>query len=179
MTGQEMERAIEEIWAMFKETDRRSKETDEKLKRLENLFEGQWGKLMESLVESGILRIFQERGIEVYQIHSRVKSHLKGRCMEVDVLLVNDDEVVVIEVKTTLKVEHVKEFLEEMTHFLKFFRRYKGSRIYAGVAALRMEEDADTFAYRQGLFVIRVGGDGLVKILNDPHFQAKDFGQGA
>jgi hypothetical protein len=27
---------------------------------------------MESLVESGILRIFQERGIEIYQIHSRV-----------------------------------------------------------------------------------------------------------
>ena len=37
-------------------------------------------------------------------------------------------------------------------------------------------EDADRYAYRQGLFVLSVVGDGVVQIKNDADFQPKNFG---
>jgi hypothetical protein len=37
---------------------------------------------------------------------------------------------------------------------------------------MRIEDGADRYAYRQGLFVLAQTGD-TVKILNDPEFQPK------
>lgn len=49
----------EDIFGMFAETDRRFKETDEKIKELASLFTGQWGKLIEALVRPSALKLFQ------------------------------------------------------------------------------------------------------------------------
>ena len=40
---------------------------------------------------------------------------------------------------------------------------------------IRIEEEADKFAYRNGLFVLTVGGEGMLKMLNDEKFQPTDF----
>ena len=186
----------EDIFRMFAETDRRFqqtdrrldrrfqetaqsfKETNEELKRLERLFTGQWGKLIEALVAPSALRLFQERGIKVTETQRRVESVRNGSQMEVDILLVNAQEVVVTEVKTTLKVEDVRKFLEDLKRFLLFFPRYKGLKVYGGIAGIHIEEDADKFAYRQGLFVLTGSGEGMVKMLNSPDFRPKDFGDG-
>jgi hypothetical protein len=98
--------------------------------------------------------------------------------MEIDILLANDKEAVVIEVKTTLKVEDVREFLDDITRFTFFFPRYKGLKLYGGVAGIQIEEDADKFAYRQGLFVLAGSGEGMIRILNNTEFQPKNFGVG-
>jgi predicted AAA+ superfamily ATPase len=178
------EQEIKEIWKLFhetaisfKETDRRFKETDKKIKELSDLFTSQWGKLIEALVKPGVLKHFIDRNIKVSETQQRVESVKNGGKMEVDLLLTNDQEVVVIEVKTTLKVEDVREFLIDLDNFLKFFPRYRGQKIYAAVAALTIVEDADRFAYRQGLFVLRLGKDNMIEMLNDSKFIPKDFGK--
>ena len=74
---------LDEVWRLFKETDRQIKETEQSIKetnatlnktiksanrrinKLEELFVGQWGKLIESLVDGAVVRLFNERGIEV------------------------------------------------------------------------------------------------------------------
>ena len=207
MEIQEYERNIQEIWALFRETresisaisretresisaisqetrerareiDERFKETDKKINKVAGLFDSQWGKLMESLAEGGILKLFQERGIDVCQIYQRAKSRRNGRHLEIDLLLVNDTDVVVVEVKTILKADHVRDFLEDMAEFPEFFHHHRDSKIYGAVAALRMEQKSDRFAQKQGLFVIKVGGEGMTEILNDSGFRAKDFGSG-
>jgi len=176
--SREFEKRSKETDERFKETNKQFKKTDKKINKLAGLFDSQWGKLMESLAEGGLLKLFQQRGIDVYQIYQRAKSRRNGQHMEMDLLLVNDDEVVVVEVKTILKADDVRDFLEDMAEFPEFFHHYRDSRIYGAVAGLRMEQKSDRFAQKQGLFVIKVGGDGMTEILNDSDFRAKDFGSG-
>ena len=165
---------------MFEETDRRLdrkfEETDEKIKELAGLFTGQWGKLIEALVKPSALKLFQERGVKVTETSQRIESNRNGSQMEIDILLANDVEAVVIEVKTTLRVEDVRDFQEKLGQFTLFFPRYKGLKIYGGVAGIQIEEGADKFAYRRGLFVLAGSGEGMIKILNDLNFKPQNFG---
>ena len=156
--------------------EKRSKAIDKKIDKVAGLFDTQWGKLMESLVEGGVLKLFQGRGVRVTEVQRRVESNRNGHSMEVDLLLANQSDIVVIEVKTTLKAKHIRKFLKRMDEFLTFFPRYKEKNIYGGVAALRIEQDSGRYAAKQGLFALQVGGDGLVKFLNDEAFEAHNFG---
>ncbi|MBV7336427.1 DUF3782 domain-containing protein [Chloroflexi bacterium TSY] len=193
MAEQSTEQAVAEIWelfratdakfketdAKFKETDarldKRFQETDEKLRRLEGLFGSQWGKFIEALVQPNALRLFQEKGIQVHYVNQCVLSQLNGRHMEIDLILENDQDVIAIEVKSILKVQSVNDFLADLDEFLYFFPKYKGRRILGGIAGLTIEEDADRYAYRAGLFVLSMSGDGIVQIRNDEKFIPKDF----
>lgn len=166
--------------AQFKETDmrldQRFRETDEKLRRLEGLFGSQWGKFIETLVQPSALKLFRDKGIQVHYINQRVLSQSNGRSMEVDLILENDQDIIVIEVKSTLKVQDVNDFLTDLDEFLYFFPKYQGKRILAGIAGLTIEENADRYAYRAGLFVLAMSGDGMVQIRNDENFRPKNFG---
>ena len=193
MNTAEMEKSIKEVWALFKETDtkfketdarfketdarldKRFKETDNKIKKLANLFTGQWGKLIESLAESGIIEQMQSRGINVTNLSRRLVSQKNGHHLELDFLLTNDNEAVIGEVKTTLKNKDVEKFMRKLRDFLMFYPYYKGFRLYGAMIGIRMEQEVDTFAYRKGLFVFQVGDKGMLKMLNDADFKPKDF----
>jgi len=162
--------------ARFKETADSIRKTDEQLRKLEGLFGNQWGKMLEALVRPGALGLFQERGIQVHYTYPRVKVQRNGESREFDLLLENTDEVVVVEVKSTLRVEDVDDFLDDLDHFLDYFPRYKDYHIYGAVAGLDIAEEADRYAYKRGLFVLSVSGDGLVTILNSEAFRPRDFG---
>ncbi len=178
---EQMKETNEQLAQQFKETDERMakewKKTDKKMREVMGLFTSQWGKMMEALVKPDALRLFQERGIQVNYCMRRVEARVGGRNMELDLLLENGQEVIVLEVKTTLKLDDVKEFMaEELGEFLTFFPRYRNYRIYGGVAALDVDEGVDKYAYRNGLFVLMVGG-GVVQIKNDDKFRPKNFGE--
>lgn len=186
MTMHEVETSLKEIWTLFKatdarldqrirETDARFKETDAKLKELSKLFTTQWGKLVESLAESGILELIQARGITVTNLARRLESQKNGHHMELDFLLSNETELVIGEVKTTMSVDDVNHFLKKLEEFLLFFPYFKGFKIYGAMIGIRIEQEADRYAHRQGLFVFKVGGEGRLKILNDEAFKPKDF----
>lgn len=171
-TAEQMRETAEQM----RETDERLRGTDERLRMLDGLFTGQWGKMLEALVKPGALRLFQDRGVDVRYTYQRPEAQLNGHTMEIDLLLENGSEIVVVEVKSTLKVEDVREFLVDLDQFLDFFPQHRDKAVYGAVAGLTIEESADRFAYRQGLFVLSVMGDGLVQILNDNRFQPTDFG---
>jgi hypothetical protein len=83
-------------------------------------------------------------------------------------------DVVAVEVKTTLKVEHVKDFIEELKIFKKAFPEYKDKNVMGAMAFLRVEEEADKYAYKQGLFVIKATVESA-RIINDNKFKPKKW----
>ena len=206
ITPQEMETTIQEVWTLFRETDRRFQatdkllsqkfqETDRKFQETEKLLAlksqetnneiqrvsanvdklaGKWGRFVEGLVVPGILRLFGERGIEIEKVFQRVKSHKGADTMEIDILGVDREYVVLVEVKSTLGADDVRDHLERLGLFRHFFPEYEDRKAIGAVAGIVMEENVGRFAYRQGLFVIAQSGDA-VKILNDESFRPKTW----
>ncbi|MCE7986316.1 MAG: DUF3782 domain-containing protein [Caldilinea sp. CFX5] len=180
---------IAEIWKLFRETEQHFRDTDRRidgyfretnrqLRKLEGLFTNQWGRLLEALVKPGMLKLFQERGVSVHRLHERSEVRLNGDTKEIDLILTNDTELVVVEVKTTLGVADVNEFLQDLAEFTTYFPVYRGFRIYGAVATINITEMADRYAYKQGLFVVTLTGDDLVEIRNDERFRPRNFNPG-
>lgn len=194
MAEQTTQEAVAEIWRLFKETDARFKETDApldqrfketaaeikatsaNLRRLEGLFGSQWGKLIEALVQPNVLALFQARGHQVHRLHQRSKAQRNGDTMEIDLILEDSTEVVVGEVKSTLGIEEVNAFLADLAEFTDFFPLYRNYQIYGAVAGLDVPAEVARYAYRRGLFVLAVTGEGFVTIQNDQKFRPHNFG---
>ncbi len=175
MSHQELSREIQEVWALFRETSKQMKETDKKIDKLTetvNSLTGKWGRFVEGLVAPGAVRMFRERGIEVKQTYTRATSQRNGEEMEIDVLVVNDEYAIAISVKSTLKVEDVNNHIEALSRFGEFFIHLADKKLIGAVAGIVIEEEADKYAYRKGLFVITQTGE-MVKILNDDKFKPK------
>ena len=160
----------------MQETDRRLRQTDVRLNKLDDLFNGQWGKLMEALVEGDLLELLQLRGVDVEQISSRLRSRNGAPRWEIDLLAANGEEIVAVEVKTTLKVAQVASFVEKLKTFaVQAPALYRGKRVYGAVAFLRADESSDAYAEKQGLFVIRATGSSA-SIVNAGDFRPRTFG---
>lgn len=175
---EELEKGFQRVWDILeksaKERKKEARETKKKLRELEGLFTGQWGKLMESLVEGDIINLLNQRGISINQTAQRIKKFYNGREYEIDIIAKNGEEIVFIEVKTTLYPRHVTSFLETLSLAKELFSEYKNLKIYGAVAFLRAESEAVSFAFKNGLFVIRATGKSS-SILNPPDFQPKIF----
>ena len=195
MSQQGLSKEVQEIWALFREVAHRQEElakqqeeTDRILKEMSEATDkqikevskhvgdltGKWGKFVEGLVAPGAVRMFKERGIEVYQTHTRIEAYKDGETMEIDVLVVNEENVIAISVKSTLSVDDVNEHIERLTNFRRFFPYLADRKLLGAVAGIVIDEGADKYAYRRGLFVIAQTGE-TVKILNDEKFKPKQW----
>ncbi len=160
--AQEMKEAalrFQETDIKFKETDLKFKETDNKLNKLEKLFTSQWGKLIESLVEGALIKIFNARGIPVQHTYTRAKGNHQGQSWEVDIVAKNGDAVIIVEVKTTLRPDDVKDFLEKLPQIKSWMQEYASNVVYGAIAYLSADSGAEIMAQNKGLFVIRATGD--------------------
>ena len=129
-----------------------------------------WGRFVEELVEPAVLRLFQARGIDLKEVHPRVRTKRQGVAMEIDILAVDDTELVLVECKSRLSKDDVDEFVDKLHRFKISFPHYDNYRTYGAVAGIEINEGIDRYAYRQGLFVIKPSGEG-VAIINDETFQ--------
>ncbi len=134
---------------------------------------------MEAPVRPGVLQLFQERGHDVRRLHQRSTVQMNGQTMEINIILKDQTEVIPIEVRTTLSVEDVNDFLDDLAVFADFFPLYRDMRVYSAVAGLDIPTDVAKYACRRGLFVISVSGTEMVQILNDESFRPRDFGVAA
>lgn len=178
------EETIEEIWEMFRETDRRFKETDHKFEQTDRKFErkleetmqiigqlgNRLGEFVEYAIKPALVRLFRERGIEVHEVHRDVYGERDDLATQVDLLVVDEDVCVVVEAKSKLGVEDVDGHIERMEKFKRIFPRYADTRALGAVAAMVLPDDVARYAYRKGFFVITSKGED-VEILNDADFE--------
>lgn len=153
-----------------KEYEERQKEYDRKFGDLGN----RWGRFVESLVEGDLVAMLRKKNIEVETIAERVRGKRNGEHFEFDIVAVNGEEVVVVEVKSTLRAEDIRHFLDRLENFTRWSPLYKGKKVYGAVAYLQVVQSAEIYAERQGLFVIRATGDSA-SIINKDSFRPRSF----
>ena len=186
--------SFEKVWLMFQETDKKFqetdkllsekfketdrlltekfKETDKKLNQLERLFTSQWGKLVESLVEGDIITILNQRGIKVTDTLKRRSGRRDGIDYEFDIIAINGSEIVIIEVKTTLRPEDIRNFLKKLKQAKNWMPEYSDKKVYGAIAFISEDSGTVAMAEKKGLFVIRATGDSA-SIVNTDDFVPK------
>nr|VFK37887.1 MAG: hypothetical protein BECKTC1821E_GA0114239_1001132 [Candidatus Kentron sp. TC] len=170
----ETDRKIQETAEQMRETDRKMQETDRRLKKAEDLFTTQWGRLMESLVSGSLIRIFNEREIPVDDVSSRIKGSRDGHSYEFDLIVHNGREVIIVEVKTTLRPDDVREFLDKLKNAKTLMPRYRENVIYGAMAWLQANAGADRMVANRRLFSIQAVGDSA-RLANDADFKPRAF----
>jgi hypothetical protein len=188
-----LEKSIEKSRKEFEEEIKRSrKEFDEEIKRSRELSEkenaklsqqigrlgGTWGRFVEEMIQPRIVEMFQEKGIAIEMSARSVKAVKDSNIYyEIDILLVNTNVAVAIEVKSTLSIEDINEHIERLDKIKQVAPKLfnlSGMIIYGAVAGIIIEREADKYAYKKGLFVIRQKGN-IVEIANDSKFIPKEW----
>ena len=138
-----------------------------------------WGRFIENLVEGDLVNLLAPWDIKVNKVqpnlrYSTVEGIPKG---EFDLVAINSTEVVVIEVKSTLKDVDIGKFIGKLKKFKEFFPEYKDKMIYGGVAYLRATKEALERAKNEGLFIIKApGGECKIStITNEKGFKPTEF----
>jgi hypothetical protein len=162
----------------------RAAEADRRLQQLEKVAANtsrevaglttRWGQFVENLVEPAVVRLFQERGIQVKETARRMTSNRLDAPMEIDIWAVDGDVAVAIEVKSRLSRGDVDGFLDTLNRFRLAFPHYGDYRIYGAVAAIEIDRGVDRYAYQRGLWVIKQTGD-TVTLANDTDFQPRSW----
>ena len=188
---QETDRKFQETDRTFQETATQMRETDRKFQAMVDEDRERWikldrkfkqvttqidrlgsrlGEFVEGLVAPACKTLFAQRGIPVHKVSRRVEADQPGgRHMEIDLFVVNTDAVVLVEVKSKLTTDDVREHLTRMAEFKAFFPEYADKRAMGAVAAMVVEENVNRFAVKEGLFVIMQAGDTLC-MANDEAF---------
>ncbi len=172
---EESHRKTEESLRDLKES---VKKVSENIDKANGNFNNKWGNFMESLIQGDLVRLLQERGIEVKRIYpsSSVLRPDQSPRWEYDLIAANGREVVVVEVKTTLRPKNIDYFLKKLADFKAGFPAYQDKTIYAAIAYLAYKDDACEKAQTQGLFTIEaLGATEVASITNSKGFVPKKF----
>ena len=173
----ETERRFQETDRLFKESEHRFQETDRQIKQVNQQIGklgNRLGEFVEWQVRPSAVRLFQERGIDVHELQSDVTVKREDGGLEIDLLVVNDTEVVLVEVKSKLTQTDVDEHLQRLEKFKQLIPRYKNMRALGAVAAMVVTDEVANYAYSQGLFVLTQSGENMI-ILNTTDFQPKTW----
>jgi hypothetical protein len=168
--SQEAERRSQELDRRFQETDRRLWELDKQIGRLGNRL----GDFVQEIVAPSVVQLFAERGLQVHQLARNVQAKRNGQAMQIDLMVLNDDAVILVEVKSALSVDDVNEHLQRLAGFKTVFPCYADARVMGAVAAMVIPDNVASYAYHQGLFVLGQRGETM-QILNDAQFQPRTW----
>jgi hypothetical protein len=169
---QELSQAQKELSQAQKETDKQIKETDKQINRVSKQIGelgNRLGEFVEWQVRPAVVRLFQERGIDVHEFHPGISVKRDNEGLEIDLLVVNDTDAILVEVKSKLTQRDVDEHLQRLAKFKRLMPRFRDVKALGAVAAMIVPNEVGSYACRQGLFVLVQSGENVI-ILNDAEF---------
>jgi hypothetical protein len=186
MSETEVEKSIKEIWAMFRETDRRFKKTDERFKETDRQLKelgkqigglgNKFGGFTEGMAYPSMRRILRER-FKMEYVSPRAEVQKNGDSIELDVLAYSNErvkEVYIVEVKSRLKEEHIQEMLRDLERFPRFFPEHNDKALYGIIAAVDVSDQMKKRVLNAGLYLAVIRDDMFC--LEVPEgFKAKRF----
>ena len=188
---------LEEVWALFRETDRKMQETDRKMQRLaEEATQSQketdrqlrelgkqigglgnkFGSFTEGLALPSMEKILRRRfGVDT--IAPSVRVARGGQPLELDVLAYANGAInaaYVVEVKSHLREEHVQQLLGILEQFADWFPEHRGKQLYGILASVHIPQALRPRVLEQGLYLAHIHDD-LCELEVPDDFQPRRF----
>jgi len=175
---------IRELRASQKQTDEQLRKTHEEItriaKKLDNvgkyvgdLTDG-WGKFVLGLSEPSILSSLKELGFNLLEAYSPSIRTRDGREYEIDILCPAIEngkiKVIVIETKSSFTQKKVKDFIAKLKEFKNFYPEYISSKVFAGIAGVRLTKEVKLLSEEYGLYLFSVK-EGMMKNINSAGFK--------
>ena len=142
------------------------KKIDKKNRELETKFFSTTGHIIEGLMSSSSMEMFQNAGYEVWNKCKNVRRKISNPLqeMEVDVLLDGDTTAIVIEVKANCDPKDIDHLLIQMEKFRTLFPALADKEVFVAIAAINYDYDADQYAHEKGLIVVRADSENIFSI---------------
>jgi hypothetical protein len=94
------------------------------------------------------------------------------RSREYDAIVVTPELVCVNSTKSTLRLQHINQFVKDLAEFREYFQEYQPYPLIGILASLSVDQDILKQAEETG-FVVLATGDELMDIINSPGFVPK------
>jgi hypothetical protein len=189
--GAEFDRRMKERDTEFekirKENEREKKERDAEYDRMRkelntkiSALGGRIGQIVENMLGARVLDKFHALGyaVEDYTRNHRFsvkKLDIKG---EIDLILHDGDVSILIEVKTTLDVADVREYIEKLKKYRTYAdARWGGgdSRYIGAIAGAVVKDEAINFAHANGLYTIVQSGEAVEIVPVPEGFKVREW----
>jgi hypothetical protein len=154
----ETDRIVRENAQQMKETGRRIDEYNERFGE----FTRRFGKVVEYMVAPNLCEKFRDFNLIFPKANtgSRFNDHDNNIHFEVDVMLENGDKAMLVEVKTKLSTEDVKDHIKRLEKMRKYADLHGDKRTFLGaVAGVVMAKNVKDYALKQGFFAIEPSGE--------------------
>jgi hypothetical protein len=161
----ETDRIVKENAERQKETDRQMKETDQQIKDFNRRFGDftkRFGEVVEYMVAPNLREKFKDLGLNFPKANSNtdVSDYDNDIFLEIDVMLENGDKAMLVEVKTKLTTEDVKDHVKRLEKMRVYADLHGDKRAFLGaVAGVVMTNNVKRYALGQGLYVIEPSGE--------------------
>ncbi len=159
----------------------RSKKLDEQLNRMDKQIGGlnnKWGEFTEHMLKPRLLEMFRNKGFVVQTIYPQIEGLKNGKTYySIDWLLVNSAYVVVVEVKSKLKMKHVDEHLVRMRRIQEVQPQkfdFKKTTLIGAIAGMVIEDGVEAYAIENGFYILKQSGN-MVEISNPDVFQPTEW----
>ena len=168
---EETDRRMQETDRRMQETDRRMQATDQRINKIVGDWGNSWGNLAESLTTAGLVKRFQEHGVNI----ERIIENMHTRDTEFDLIGVNGKEVIVVEVKARLRVEDVPRYVKKLRSFTTYCPEYRDKVILGAMASFKsnIHPEVVRTVSDAGLFFIDISGDVIIR--NPKDFTPENF----
>jgi hypothetical protein len=157
-----MEESKEEFDQLIKESkrkyDKRMKDFDRRFGDFTNRF----GEVVEYMIAPNLREKFKEFGLSFPQTSTDayIDDYENNIFLEIDVLLQNGDKAMLVEIKTKLTTEDVKDHVKRLEKMRAYANIRGDRRIFLGaVAGVVMTPYAKKYALKQGFYVIEPSGE--------------------
>ena len=164
--------ALMENREQLKETDRIVRENAKLIGKLGNRF----GEAVEHMVAPNLQEKFEEFGLVFPKanLNSNVNDKVNRIFLEIDVMLENGDKAMLVEVKTTLTTEDVKDHIVRLEKMRKYADLHCDKRSFLGaVAGVVVTTNVKEYALGQGFYVIEPSGETFN--ITPPNGKPKEF----
>jgi len=161
----ETDRIVKETARRQEETAREMKETARQIKDYNKRFgdfHNRFGEIVEYMVAPNLQKKFKEYGFIFNETTSDrdFSNDDYNISFEVDVFLENGDKAMLVEVKTKLTTEKVKEHVKRLEKMRAYADLKGDKRAFLGaVAGVVMTANAKKYALGQGFYVIEPSGE--------------------